>query len=250
MYSIQVHKFFSQIISLFHGIGFWHRGNEATVRELIIKWFHCVYYSLFVVSLAIGAIRRENGDEGIFLMEIAVIVTVLAFKLCTLIWKQKQMLILLNRIGIFFIKCDEDLTFSNDKIESFMKFVRVFLVAFVVALFFEVGVAPFLNSENTLFFEISFPLDWKHNEIAFWIANVFLFTEIGLCLAPLLFAITVWYLMLICSLRYEVLGRELRNMGRMNEEGRVDASNEAWHKVFSQDLKSSIDSHFRLREYV
>ncbi|XP_037028149.1 odorant receptor 94a-like [Bradysia coprophila] len=247
MYSIQIHKFFSKIVSLLYCIGIWHRGNEASVRELMIKWFYCTYFSLFVVSLAIGAIRRENGDEGIFLMEIALVVAVLTLKLCILIWKQRQILVLLDRIGIFFIKYDEDSTIFSDKVENFMKFVKIFLVAFGVALFFEVAVAPFLNSENTLFFEIAFPLDWKHNGLAFWMANIFLFTEIGLCLAPLLFAITVWYLMLICSLRYKILGSELKKTGRMNEENVVDASKGARQKVFCQDLKSSIDRYVGLR---
>lgn len=249
--SIQIDKFFSQIISLLYGVGFWHRGNKATIWELIVKWFHCIYFSLFVVSLAIGATRRDNGDEGIFLMEITVVVSVLTLKLCALVWKQKQILILLDCIGVFSIKYDKDVTIFNDKVERFMKFVKVFLIAFGVALFFEVAVAPFLNNKNTLFFEISFPLDWKHDDVAFWIANIFLFTEVGLCLAPLLFAITVWYIMLICSLRYDILGSELRNMGRTNEdESLAERSNEEWHEVFSEDLKSSIYRHLRLRGYV
>lgn len=248
MYSIQIHQVISQIISLLQIIGFWHRGHEATIKQLIIKWFYCIYYSLFVFSLAIGSIRSENGDEAIFLMEIAVIVSVLTFKLCLLIWKQKQIVMLLNRSGIIFIKYDEGFTIFNDKIESFMKFVRVFLVSFVVALLFEVAVAPFLNTEKSLFFKISFPLDWKHNEISFWIANIFLLTEIGLCIVPLIFAIIVWYIMLICSLRYTILGEELRNLGRMND-GAVNTSSKAWLKVFSQDLCSSINRHLHLRKY-
>lgn len=249
MYSIQIHSIFIRIIAFFHGIGFWHRGDRSTVRERIVKCCPCIYYSLFVVSLAIGAMKRENGDEGIFLMEITVVVSVEWLKLCVLIWKQERILVMVNRIGVFSIKDEKDFAIFNDKIESFMKFVKVFLVAFVVALFVEVAVAPFLNSTNTLFFEIAFPLDWKHDTMSFWIANIFLFTEVGLCLGPLLFAITFWYLMLICASRYEVLGSELRNMCRTNDERRIHVSNEAWHKEFLQDLKSSIDQYVRLREY-
>nr|QGW45385.1 odorant receptor 12 [Bradysia odoriphaga] len=248
MHFIKVHNFFGKIIFLLQYIGVWYRGDEATtVRELITKWFYCVYYSLLVVSLAMGAVKSENGDEAIFLIQIAVTISVLAFKLCVLIWKQKQILALFNQISIFSIKYDEDLTMFNDKIESFLKFVKVCLISFAVAVFFEIAVAPFLNSENTLFFAIAFPLDWKQNIITFWIANIFLFTEIGLGVAPLLFAITSWYLMLICSLRYKILQGELRNLGRTSDGGRVDASDEASHKAFSQDLKSAIDRHLLLR---
>lgn len=216
-----------------------------TNRELILKWSYCIYFSLFIISLAIGSIQSENGEEAIFLMEIAVIVSVLLYKLCVLVWKQKQMLLLLNRIGIFSIKYDEGLTIFNDKIGSFMKFVRVFLVSFVVALFGEVAVAPFLNSEKTLFFKIYFPLDWEHNEISFWITNIFLCTEIGLCIGSLLFAIIVWYLMLICSLRYQLLETELRNLGRANDGRRAGVC----QKLFSQHLNTSISGHLHLREY-
>nr|QGW45420.1 odorant receptor 47 [Bradysia odoriphaga] len=248
MYPIQIHKFFSQLISFFHRFGFWHRGNEANVRELIVQFILCFYHLSFVVALVIGATRGENGDQGIFLMEIAVAVGVTNVKLFAMVLKQKQILVLINRIGSFSIKHDEDYNIFNARIESFVKFVKVFMVTFYVVVFFEVGVAPFLNNEYTLFFQIAFPLDWKHNAIYFWIANIFLGTGVGLSGAPIMFSATVWYLLLICSSRYDALANELRNMGRLKEQERVGASNESWnHKVFLQDLISSIDRLLHLR---
>lgn len=108
MHSIQTHNAIRQMISLFYRIGLWHKGDKATVKELAIKWFYCVYHILFPTSLLVGALKSDNQFDFVLLVEIAIATSVLSFKLWVLIWKQKQILELLNRISIFSVQRHND----------------------------------------------------------------------------------------------------------------------------------------------
>ncbi len=250
MHHIKVHSVINLIIAIFYRIGFWHRGEAATASELSIKRFYCIYYFLFTIALVAGAVNNENNDETIFLVQIAIAIAVLLIKLWALIWKQKQILGLLNRTCVFVIRDEEAFTIYNGKLGEFMKFVIALISTASVVVFFETGVLPFLGSEKALFVKIGFPLDWENDEIAFWIANIFIFTELFLSMTSFLFSITIWYLMLNCSLRYEVLGCELRRIGQHGLEGKkLNVPEKEKHLAFAGDLEKSIDSHLQLRQY-
>lgn len=251
MHSIQINSIIERMISFFYCIRFWHRGDVATVRELRIKWFYCIYHFLFVVSLVMGAIQSDNKDDCIFLAETAVTAAVLLLKLWVLIWKQKQILDLFNRICIFSVRSQADFVCFNDKLQKFMKFVKVFVICVFVGVFLAI-ILPFLGSEKILFLKIAFPLDWKNNKFAFHLANAFVITEILLTLTAFFFSVMIWYLMLNCSVRYEVLGNWLTKLGHLNEEFRekkVTILDKQKQNFFLVDLTASIDDHLHIREY-
>lgn len=147
----------------------------------------------------------------------SIVAAVVSVKLWFIIWKQMQILRLLNRICNCSIRDHDNFSLIAGKLRSFMKFSIVFIVALNVAALFS-AVLPLLRSERTFFFKIAFPLDWKPNEIAFWTANLFIFAGNALSIVAILFSVIIWYLMLNCSLRYEVLGNELRTMGAPRNE--------------------------------
>lgn len=225
MHSLKFYEVVNHMLSFFYRIGFWHRGDEATIQELVIKSFYCIYHFLFTISLVVGTITSDNWDDSIFFGEIAIIAAVLTVELWILVWRQTQILKLLNQICIFSIRCDDDFSLVNEKLSRFIQFVMVLLIYLFVA-DCTVGAIPFVTSERTLFFKIGFPLDWRNNEIAFWIANTYVFTGLILSMAAFLLAIIVWYLMLICCLRYTVLGNELRKLGQISQERTIKMENE------------------------
>lgn len=220
------------------------------LRELRIKFFYCFYYSLFPISLVVGAIKSDDLEEKIYSFELAIAMIVLSAKLHFIIWKQKEILELLNRICVFSIQNDDDCKFVNKKISEFMKFVILLIILnALLGGFCDSTVAPFVGSEKNLFFKIGFPFDWKNNEVAFWMANLFLFTEVYLSIAACLFPIIMLYLMICCSLRYEVLGNELKNMGSIPKENKRKTSEKEKHDIYLRDLKAAIDSHLHIRGY-
>lgn len=241
-------------MSFLYHIGIWHGGdgNKPTLKELRIKYFYCIYHALFLILLVVGATTAENVDKSIFLSEISVAVMVLFFKLWLLIWKQDEILILLNRICVFSIRHDDDFLYFNNKLEKFVKFVAAFLIAILFTALLETLLLPFVGSEKSLVFEIAFPLDWRDNDVAFYIAIFFVFTETFLTTIPVLFSVLIWYLLLMCSLRYEILGSELRKLGRkrITEESNIKLTERQMQNHFLEGLKCSVDTHVHLREYI
>jgi len=254
MNSIQIHKVIGLIISFFYRIGFWHHGDKPTVKEIRLKIFYAIYHLLFFLSLLVGAIINKERDQSIFLLEIAIGVAIVGFNLWLLLTKQNEILNLLNRVCVFSIRHDDDYSRFNDRVSGFMKFVLVFLTTLSVTGFSASIVMTLIGDEKTLFVEIAFPLDYKNNEIALWIATIFLFTGILLTIFIVIFFVIIWYLLLICALRYEILGSELKTMGRVLDPVSEDVNEEITEKQMQDqylgDLKVSIDAYAHQRECV
>lgn len=156
------------------------------------------------------------------------------------------MLDLLVRIGAFSIEDSEDLTAVNKKLKTFMKFVVSLLTIISVTTFFAI-IVPIFGSENKLFFNIGFCLDWKNNDIAFYLASAFLTTEATMTIIGMLFSTLIWYLLMTCTLRYEVLGSQIRDIGviKANEAttNKRKVSNAEKQKIFFRDSIATIESH-------
>ena len=69
MYSVALQKEIHQVINLFHILGTWHSGEEATIRETTIKLFFTFYHLLFPLSLLLGGIKSDDKYESMFLVE-------------------------------------------------------------------------------------------------------------------------------------------------------------------------------------
>ncbi|XP_037034297.1 odorant receptor Or2-like [Bradysia coprophila] len=247
MYSIRVHKVIDQMVSFYHRIGYWHGGDRPTASRLRLKSFYYIYHLFFVSSLLIGSITGETVDDSIFLAEATIISTVLNIKVWMLLWKQKQIMALLNRICVFSIQNDKEFAFCNVKVEKFVKFVIVFICATIAG---AVGCSgfPFFGKERLLIVDIAFPLDWKKSEIGFWMAHSFFVIGALITLPAILFSILIWYLLLHCAIRYKVVGMEICNMGRITGKAKMtEKENQA---IFYQDLVASIEAHLDLRRLI
>nr|QGW45386.1 odorant receptor 13 [Bradysia odoriphaga] len=248
MHTIGIHKVMKQLISLFYWMGIWYRGDVPTVRETRIRTFYFCYFLLTNASVIIGAITSENIDESIFLVSEAILSVILSVKLWILIWKQKEILELLDRICVFSIRYDEDVAFFNKKLGKLMKFVVAFLLGAFVICMATIIVTPCFTRQFLV--DIAFPLDYKNNDVAFWIQYVFLVTEMGLVSISVAVTPIIWYLMYNCSLRYEVLGKEVERMGRSIDNGKKKKSKKEKHQVFFQDLRVAIDTQLHLKELI
>ncbi|XP_037039750.1 putative odorant receptor 71a [Bradysia coprophila] len=246
MHSTRIHTVIDRTISFFRRIGIWHGEVRPTMNQLRLKLFYSIYHTFFCTSLYVGAITNESADESIFLAEAAIIVAVFTIKIWMLIWKQKQIMRLLNRICVFSIRNGEEFEFFNDKVEKFIKFVKLFACATVIASL-GCSVFPFFVNEKLFIVDIAFPLDWKDSEIGFWMAYIFFVSEIVLTLLALTFSVIIWYLLLHCSLRYKILGMEIRNMGRTTDPSKEEISAKEQQAIFYQDLVALIEAHLHLR---
>lgn len=248
MYSVQIHKVIDLIISTFYRTGVWHRGDKPNIKEKGVQLFYCIYFSLFLISTIVGAIKNDNKFEAIFLAESTMALGILYGNFFLLIWKQKEIVNLLNRVCVFSIRCEDDFNNSTVKIRRFVKFVIVFMIIVIAADVLSSVVVPLLETKKTLLLKIAFPLDYESNAIALCVATAFLVTELLFTIVFIILFIVIWYLLLNCALRYEVLGNELKNIGRISENCIV--TEKQMQKQFFDDLKASIVAQKHLRGYI
>lgn len=247
MYQIQVHPRIESIISFLHLIGLWNRGDKPTVKEMRTMSFYSVYYFLFPVLLLTQAFISENQDEIIFLIEATAVSFVMLVRLWYLIWNKKRILELMNQICVYTIDDNEENTLINRKLKRLMKFVTVFLAILNFAGFCVVFVLPFIGSERKLFFNVAFPLDWKNDELSYWIAVAFTSVEVVLCAVSLLCPVIIWYLLINCALNYEVLGHRIRCIGTTKPSKRnISVAEE--HELFRRGLIAAVESHRNIKE--
>lgn len=252
MYRIHLHKRINQINELFYGFGLWHRRDEVTVRETILKLCYSIYYLLYPLSIMAGVVTTSDTNEALISVLAGIIYSLASIKALYIIWKKKQISELLHRICVFSIEDNEEFTLVSDKLKIFMRFVSFFLSFLLFGSACDLLIVPFLGSEKKLFVNIAFPLDWRNNEIAYWIAFAFVLTEgIFLALTPF-FSVVMWYLMLNCALKYEILGKQFEKMDQMrtadaatNEQTTTYAIEQ---NLFLRNLFSAIRSHQHIRE--
>lgn len=252
MYCVKVPNGINNICTLFYRICLWYSEDESTLRETRVKLFYPIYHLLFPISLMAGAITSDNKDESIYLAEFSIAVAVLSMKLLYVIWNKKQILEILTCIGVYSVENCKEFTLVNDKLKKFMKFVGVLMVIMCVSGYFSVLV-PIFRSDKKFFLKNGFHLDWKNNKIAFWIATAFYFTESNLCIVAILFSVLIWYVMVSCALRYEILGSQIRDMGVIRtSEATVKkrkVSEGERHNLFLRHLIEAIDFHQDTRGY-
>lgn len=254
MSQIEVHKNIVRITEFFYRVGIWNRQDVETIGQKRLKLFYFVYYFLYPLSFTAGAVASDNEDEKILMVQSSIMSVVLLLKLWYLIWRKNEILELLDRICDYCIDDRETVKVVNDKLDIFMKFITVFLSVAYFSITSVSFVAPFIGEERKLFLPIGFPLDWRNNEFAYWMAVMFIGSEMIISSFLFLFSVIVWYLIANCSWRYDVLGEKITEMGKRRKEVYESAverpiSNTERDNLYHRDLVSAITSHSHLKEY-
>lgn len=252
MYRVELSKTVIHLMSIFYFLGVWHRQDAATANQTVVKLFFLIYYSLFPISLIAGAITSVDIADSILLIECFIITVVMAVKFLFIIWKKKQIIEILNRCGTLAIDNPEDFNRVNNTLNRFEKFTIVLLVVSTLFTIFVSFIFLCLGGERKIFFNVAFPLDWKNDLFAYWIVNIFTFTETMFCVVTLFFSVIMWYSLINCTLMYEVLGNRIKNICSNANGKRINANKskplEMEKRIFIQDLTSTIDSFQYIRE--
>lgn len=254
MYSVQLDKRINQITSIFYRLGLWHREDEPTIKETRLKLFYSVYYLLLPTSSMAGALTSDNKNDCIFLVQVTMATAVLSVKLMYIIWRKKEILDLLNRNCVYSIEGHDQFNLVNNKLKILMKFTTIFISICWLFAACSVLVVPFFGCEKSLYLKVAFPLDWRNNEVAYWITFAFVLTETVVTEISVLLGAIIWYLVLNCALRYQVLGHKIKNMGIIRREEEVAAKKRKIsvaekEKGFLMDLFTAIESYKHINEY-
>lgn len=257
MYKIEIHPLIYQIINVFDCCGMWERYSRfATVFGVnLIKLIYSVVYGSYVMSIAIGCYsKRDDKDELLLLAVVGVLSGVLLVKQNYVLWKHKEITIFLHELSENSIADENEFIKIDKKINFFMKFVRYYLYMNTLGnSLFMISGLPIFRREKMLPLNIWLPLDWKNNGIHYWIAYSICFTCLILSWLNSLLTVLVWYLMINCSIKYEILGSQLRNIGitrTTNAPVAIDrGSNGEKQKLLLQDFIELIKSHQHIRKY-
>lgn len=186
----------------------------------------------------------NDKDEYIFLTVAAMINGVIVHRMANIIWKKNEILTFVRELGKHPIEHEGDFIQVNIKLENFIKFAKAFIMMCVIGVTFALFV-PVISSEKKLVFNIALPPQWKSNEVAFWMAHLYSVLGCTYSSHSLLLSVIIWYLMINCAIKYEILGNQLRNLGVQKK----DVSKEDVQKLMLQKLIAAIKIHIKLKRY-
>ncbi len=254
MHTVEVHTRIEKIISLFYFIGFWHDENRSKLLNWILRSWHLVVYGYYPFSLVAGALICDSDTERIFLGVMSIVAGLAAVRLYYFVLNKDKILKIIRELGVHTIKDSEDEFHRiNEIVNVFIKFASYYVAISLSAIVSLIIIAlPIFSTVNRLPFNIFIPLDWRSNELYYWIAYAFVSYEALMSVVCTLFNVIIWYLMLAFVLEYDVLGNDFRNMGWTSEATtktlctnvRVGRKS----NVFGRELILLIERHRNLQE--
>nr|QGW45396.1 odorant receptor 23 [Bradysia odoriphaga] len=199
------------------------------------------FFSAFV-AFSVGACKSGSIEAGIFLAQSGLAAFVLRVKLNLLIWKSDEILHLLHAVCIYTTPDHKSYTMVTDKMKNFTTFITVLITISCFTCVHAVIISPFLGSEKALFFDIAFPLDYKNDEMAFWIAYVYLtlFAMVP-AMNGMIFNVLMWYLLYSFALRYKLFEHQIANIGHCAFYQNLTTIEK--NKLYCGDLTAAIRTH-------
>ncbi len=255
METIKPHKIIYRIIALLRAFGVWETDSQSNFRKLLKKFTLLIFTVTFCTSLALGAIDSVDRNEAIFLVASSIAFGLVNVKLSYILWKKKDLDKFLNRICVHTVEREEEFIKINKKLNNFANVAYTAMAAMSSSItVLIVSSMPFFSAERRLAVNIKFPFDWKTNALFHWCG--WFFIAVALMYASLVtyFTIVYLYIMLNCSVKYQVLGDEIRNVNRAKDlaiQNKVYSSYSSMKeldKLRFRDLKKIIAKHQKLIE--
>lgn len=246
---IGIDPLIQRIIGVYHALGIWQNGNESGIWKLV-RTFTFLFCTIgYPVALAGGGLVSGDLGDLIFLLTLGVVVAVIEFKGFYVFFKQEKILTMLNDNCNLSVPNNERLLRKvNEKLNILRKTCVMFIILSVaVTLSIMIFSSPLIS--HKLPFNIWFPLDYQNSRVAHWMAHCFVvMNELFVILVSLLSSI-MWYIMLNCSIKYDILGYRFKNLGlavRSDNQNVLQARNE---DLFEMELVECIHMHKQLEKY-
>lgn len=245
MYEIKIERIVSLIVKVFSIFGFWRDGSSRKsinalykIGHIFMFFFGSVYFTL---SIALGAFINEDKNQSLYLGVMGICALVQSAKTIFIYLRRNEASVWLNENCIHSVMNENDFKIINQKVNLFRKF-SLAVIGLLTMLFFIFLFFPIFSSGRNLFINIWFPLDWKNNFVWYCMANLYLIITSLYNLHVFTLSIIIWYLMLNCSIQYQVLGSNLRNLGVRIATKKLISENS-----FLQDLIVFIETHQKVQ---
>lgn len=257
MYKIEMNNLISQILQSFYRLGLWDSSDRTTFSEFGRKLFHCLYMLCFFASLVAAAYLSNDNEDTVYNLAIAVANFLEVFRLFKIICGKNSIVAFLQCLSCHSTSDSKEFVLINKKIKLFARFARC-VILFVTFAFAFGMILPVVLQQKILVFNVAVPLNWKNSIFSYLISHAFV---LGGCFYggfSMSISIIIWYLMVNCSIKYEVLGNQLRKLGVENDsketklntvEKQVKISEKEKQKMYLKDLIEAIKTHRNINRY-
>lgn len=240
-----------RIIGVYYAFGIWENDNGFKLGKFV-RVFICLFCTITYPIALVGGALVNNNDLGdsIFLLSFGILVAVLELRGFYIFFKQDEILALLKSTCIHSVPNNEHLL---QKVNRKLNILKIFCMIFIVLSLGLTSTIMIFSSpliSHKLPFNILFPLDYKGSSLAHWITHCFVLINELFAMLVSLFISIMWYVMLNCSIKYDILGYRLKNLG---VPGELPMDNQMISEV-KQDLLESeliecIQMHQQLEKY-
>lgn len=216
--------------------------------------FHFSCYLSFLASIVIKAVITNDSDEFVFFIALSITVTVHVIKMLYINLKNPETINLIYKIGTHSTNEMEEFIHVDNKIKKIMKFANAFIVVCVVEVYMLI-ILPAIWIDLTLI-NVAFPLG--HHRNVFWIKQTFVLIGGVYSLLGAFLSIIIWYVMLNASIKYDMLGNRMRNLGVMRTPvadlsdettvQKVIISKTTGQQIFLEDLIGTIKTHQKINK--
>jgi len=238
------------MISVFYFIGLWNGDHFTARRKLATNLWFIGIYGLFTISTVGGAFQCDDDGESKYLANVSIITFVTTVRSYYLLWKKDEILEFIHTFGAHSIKNNEDFKRVNKKVNKFVQFICFFEVMVAVGIVSTIVLAlPIVCNEKRLPLNVYIPFDWKENEVIYWMTYLISSYQMMLSVALALFNFIIWYLMMSCGIKYQLLGNEFREMGFVHGESVRNIIVARNQELFLKELLEQIKYHRHLQKY-
>ncbi len=216
MYKVELDPTLCRIMEIYRRVGIWRNDGESDFRSSSMRVLYFFLYCLFSVYILTGAYISEDRNQKIFLVGIAISLSIITVKLAYLLWRKDEMLMFLDDpIMAHYTEDYGEAVIINQKIKSVAVFCKVYTLIIIVTLFIVVLLALpiFPRDVKMLPGFIPFTLESDYDTILYWMAFIYGAVSSYLSGFYSLATLFVWYIMLHYAIEYKLLGHRLRSLG-------------------------------------
>lgn len=190
-----------------------------------------------------GAWLADDTNDSILSTVLFIQFTVHTFRMHCFLSNETEIVALIHEIGKQVTNDHNEFLKVSKKLKICMQLVNSFILTILCAI-------PFFSSDKKLVFYIAIPLDWKNDATEFWLAHAYIVVGAAYAVVCGLFTIIIWFLMINCAIKYEMLGNQLRSVSEIGTMGKSNVSKTYQQKMIVQHLIVAIERHQSTNKYI
>lgn len=211
MFEIKVLPVITYMITAYDKLDLFSVDCETSLKRKIKRKLKFFLFFSFPVVVLLGSFEIDDSSESLYLVAVSICASLHVIRFHNVCTKMGIISVLLKETSVHSFSHKENFIATEKTIKNF-NFFSIGLIAVTTLMVLLVYVFPIVY-RKTLPFKIWFPLDWKRNEIHFWIAYAYIMYCIFICYLMIAFAILTWYVLLNIAIKYRMLGNDLENLG-------------------------------------